>query len=92
VRQGDGRSLAGAALGVRPFRTGLMRAAETRPPHEVRALLLCRVDPAQESAHFCQAQVEPRLTCAFFSRVRWRSTESTACAKSAKVMNRYQAR
>ena len=92
VRRCDGWSLAGTALGVRPFRAGLMRAAETRPPHEVRASLLCRVDPSQESAHFCQAQVEPGLTCAFFSRVRWRTTQSTACAKRARVMNRYQAR
>ena len=67
VRRWDGRSLRGAALGVRPLRTGLMRAAETRPPHEMRALLLCRIDPSQESAHFCQAQVETGgLTCAFF--------------------------
>src|SRR5579871_1270253 len=93
VRQGDGRSLTGPALGVRPLRAGLMCAAETRPPHEVRALLLCRLDPAQESAHFCQAQVEPGgRTRAFFSRAWWRTTQSTACAKRANVMNRYQAR
>ena len=79
VRPCDVRSLAGAALGVRPFRAGLMRAAETRPPHEVCALLLCRLDPAQESAHFCQAQVETGgRTRAFFSRARWRTTQSTA--------------
>jgi hypothetical protein len=76
VRRWDGRSLRGAALGVRPLgvrplRAGLMRAAETRPPHELRALLLCRIDPAQEAAHFCQAQVETGgLTRAFFSRAR----------------------
>lgn len=79
VGQCDGRSLANVALGVRPLRAGLMRAAETRPPHEVPALLLCRIDPAQESAHFCQAQVETGgLTIAFFSRARWRTTASTA--------------
>lgn len=58
VRLCDGRSLTGATPGVRPLRAGLMRATETRPPHEVRALLLCRIDPSQESAHLCQAQVE----------------------------------
>lgn len=93
VRLCDGRCLTGAALGVRLLRAGLMRATETRPPHEVCALLLCRLDPAQESAHLCQAQVETGgRTRAFFSRARWRTTESTACAKSANVMNRYQAR
>jgi hypothetical protein len=79
VRLGDGRRLTGTALGVRSLRAGLMCAAEVRPPHEVRALLLCRIDPAQESAHFCQAQVETGgLTSAFFSRARWRTTQSTA--------------
>jgi hypothetical protein len=93
VRRCGGRSLTGATLGVRPLRTGLMRAAETRPSHEVRALLLCRIDPAQEAAHLCQAQVETGgRSRAFFSRARWRTTQSTACAKSANVINRYQAR
>jgi hypothetical protein len=93
VRLCDGRSLTGAALDVRSLRAGLMRAAKTRPPHEVRALLLCRIDPAQEAAHLCQAQLETGgVIRAFFSRARWRTTQSTACAKRANVMNRYQAR
>ena len=93
VRPCNGRSLIGAALGVRLLRAGLMRAAKTRPPHEVRALLLCRLDPSQEAAHFCQAQMETGgLTRAFFPRARWRTTQSTACAQRANVMNRYQAR
>ena len=93
VRPCNGRSLIGAALGVRPLRAGLMPAAKTQPPHEVRALLLCRLDPSQEAAHFCQAQMETGgLICAFFSRARWRTTQRTACANRANVMNRYQAR
>ena len=79
VRRCDGRRLTGAALGVRLLRAGLMPAAETRPPHEVRALLLCRIDPAQESAHFCQAEAgDRRAHSRFFSRTRWRTTVSTA--------------
>ena len=68
----DGRSLTGAALGVGLLRAGLLRAgllraAKTRPPHEVRALLLSRIDPLQESAHLCQAQGETGgLISAFF--------------------------
>jgi len=71
VRWGDRRSLTGAALGVSLLRAGLMRAAKTRPPHQVGALLRCCIDPAQESAHFCQAQEETGgLIRAFFSRAR----------------------
>ena len=76
---GDGRGETAAALGVKPLRAGLMCAAETRPPHEMRPLLLCRLDPSQEAAHFCQAQLETGgLTSAFFSRAWWRTTASTA--------------
>jgi hypothetical protein len=87
------RSLAGPALGVAARRSGLMTAAEMRPPDQELALLFGHCKPLHEPAHFCQAQVETGgLTRAFFSCVRWRTTESTACAKRARVMNRYQAR
>src|SRR5262245_7137435 len=93
VRRCGGRSLTGATLGVRPLRTGLLRAAETRPPHEGRALLLCRIDPAPEAAPLCQAQVETGgRSRAFFARARWRTTRRRAWAKRANVINRYQAR
>jgi len=65
----DRRSLIGAALGVTPLRSGLMAAAEARPPHHFSALLLCRIHPSQESAHFCEAQLETgRLAEPFFLR------------------------
>jgi hypothetical protein len=87
------RGLTGATLLVAYVRAGLMRASEARPPHDPGALFLGQIDPTQEMAHFCQTQRETRLLAgAFFSRVRCRTTASTACAKRANVMNRYQAR
>ena len=90
VHTRDRRSLTGAALCVTELRSGLMAASEARPPHQVRALLLSCIDPPQKATHFCKAQLETGR--AFFSRTWWRTTESTACAKRANVMKRYQAR
>jgi len=71
VRRSNRRSLIGAALGVTLLRSGLMAAAETRPPQQLPALLRCRIDPSQESTHFCEAQLETsRLPRPFFSRTR----------------------
>ncbi len=49
------RSLTGAALGVAELCSGLMAAAEARPPHHLFALLLCGINPSEESAHFRKA-------------------------------------
>lgn len=55
VHTRDRRSLTGAALCVAELRSGLMTAAEARPPHHFFALLLCSTDPSKESAHFRKA-------------------------------------
>ena len=69
VRRCNRRGLASAALQVAPIRSVLMGPAKAGPPHELRALLLCHLDPSDQSADFCDAELETgRLVRTFFSR------------------------
>jgi hypothetical protein len=61
--------LTGPALGMANHCSGLMGAAEARPPDELRALFLCHLKPSDQSADFGDTQVETgRLARPFFSR------------------------
>jgi len=69
VRRCNRGGLASAALQVAPIRSVLMGTAKAGPPHELRALLLCHLDPSDQSADFCDAELETgRLVRTFFSR------------------------
>ena len=69
VRRCNRRGLASAALQVAPMRSVLMGPAKAGPPHELRALLLCHLKPSDQSADFCDAELETgKLVRTFFSR------------------------
>lgn len=90
---GKRRSLTGPTLHVALPSSRLMGSAEARPANQPLAMLLWHRNPLKEAAHFGETQWKiSQVTQPFFSHARWRTMESTACANSANVIKRYQAR